>query len=236
MTDEVEIVSGITQIPARKPGSHCYVFYGEDLTVLVDSGLQSNEERIRDVIGGAPDIIINTHEHFDHIGGNKAFQGESTIAAHRFSAVKMNHGDDEVLQCRAHKQDITGYRVHYWLQNNTLFDIGGMHLKVFHTPGHTSGCICLYESRTRTMISGDTVFADGTISLITRSGSYGEYMNSLGRLQTIKIDRICPGHGKVISNSRDSEETLRKSIEHAREKLQEMKEGEINEDPALANI
>lgn len=236
MSDAVEIVSGITQIPAENPGSHCYLLHGEDLTVLVDSGLESNEERIRNVIGGAPDIIINTHEHFDHIGANKAFQGESMIAAHRFSAVKMNHGDDEVLQCRANKQDIDGYRVHCWLQNNMLFDIGGMHLKVLHTPGHTSGCICLYESRTRTIISGDTVFADGTISLITRSGSYGEYLNSLGRLQTFKIDRICPGHGQIISNSRDSEETFQKSIENAREKLQDMKEGEISEDPALSDL
>jgi len=234
MENEEKIVEGITRIPAEKPGSHCYVFYGDDLTVLVDSGLQSNEKRIRSVIGDSPDLIINTHEHFDHIGANKAFQDETMIAAHRFSAVKMEHGDDEVLQCRVNKQDVSGYRVHYWLQNNTLFNIGGMHLKVLHTPGHTSGCICLYESRTRTMISGDTVFADGTISLITRSGSYGDYVNSLGRLRTIKIDRICPGHGRIVSNSRDSEETIRTSIENAKTKLEDMKVGEAPRDPHLA--
>lgn len=233
MTDEREIVEGISQIPAEAPGSHSYVFYGEHLTVVVDTGLQSNAKRIRKVLGGAPDLIINTHEHFDHIGGNKDFQDETTIAAHRLSAVKMNHGDDEVLQCRANKQDISGYKVHYWLQNNTLFDIGGMHLKVLHTPGHTSGCICLYESRSRTLVSGDTVFANGTISLITRSGSYGDYLNSLGRLKTLKVDRICPGHGEMVLNSRETEETLRKSIENAEVKLQEMKEGDIHEDPAL---
>jgi glyoxylase-like metal-dependent hydrolase (beta-lactamase superfamily II) len=158
------------------------------------------------------------------------------ITAHRFSAVKMNHGDDEVLQCRAHKQDTSGYRLHQWLVNNTLFDIGGLHLKVLHTPGHTSGCICLYESRTRTLISGDTVFANGTISLITRSGSYGDYVNSLGRLKTFKIDRICPGHGELVMNSRAVEETLRQSIDTAEEKLGDMKQGSINEDPALAGI
>lgn len=233
MSNERSIVEGISQIPAEAPGSHSYVFYGEDQTVVVDTGLESNAKRIRDVLGGPPDLIINTHEHFDHIGGNKDFQDETTIAAHRFSAVKMNHGDDEVLQCRAHKQDISGYRVHYWLQNNTLFDIGGLHLKVLHTPGHTSGCICLYESRTRTLVSGDTVFANGTISLITRSGSYGDYLNSLGRLKTLKLDRICPGHGDMVLNSRATEDTLRKSIENAKAKLQEMKEGDINRDPAL---
>lgn len=234
MADERPIVDRIAQIPADPPGSHSYVFYGEDLDIVVDTGLESNADRIREVIGGAPDIIINTHEHFDHIGGNKDFQDECMIAAHRFTAVKMANSDDEVLQCRANKQDVSGYRVHHWLQNNSLFDLGGMHLKVLHMPGHTSGCICLYESRTRTLISGDTLFANGTISLITRSGSYGDYINSLGRLKTLKIDRICPGHGNMVLNSRETEETLRKSVENARRKLNQMQEGEVEEDPTMA--
>jgi metal-dependent hydrolase (beta-lactamase superfamily II) len=35
------------------------------------------------------DIVINTHEHFDHIGDNRYFQDHAIIAAHRFAATRM---------------------------------------------------------------------------------------------------------------------------------------------------
>lgn len=212
-----ELAEGLYKIPAVKPGCHSYLFRGEDLDVLVDPGVRENGERLKEVLERTPDIVINTHEHYDHIGANKLFQGHSTVAAHRYSAVKMINGDDAVLQCRAHAQDVSGYKVHLWLQNNNLVDIGGQHLKILHTPGHTSGCICIYESKQGILISGDTVFAQGTISEIKESGSYGEYMNSLERLNRLKIDLICPGHGEL---SDQPEETLEACIEEAKRRME----------------
>jgi glyoxylase-like metal-dependent hydrolase (beta-lactamase superfamily II) len=52
MMDKRLIEERILQIPADKPGSHSYVFYGDDLTVLVDPGLESNANRVREVLGG----------------------------------------------------------------------------------------------------------------------------------------------------------------------------------------
>jgi glyoxylase-like metal-dependent hydrolase (beta-lactamase superfamily II) len=96
-----------------------------------------------------------------------------------------------------------------------VIDLGNWFLKIFHTPGHTSGSLCIYEPRKKILISGDTVFARGTISDISSSGSYGEYINSLARLNTMKINLLLPGHGKISTNV---EEDIAKAVENAIEK------------------
>jgi len=198
-----EVRDGVFRVKARRPGSHSYLLRGDDKDVLVDPGMSGGVEELEaalgevGVSGDGVDMVLNTHEHFDHIGGNKMFQGSTVVAAHRYSAVKMVAGDDEVLRCRANAQDVSGHRVHVWLENNALIDLGGKRLKVLHTPGHTSGSLCIYDTSTRVLVTGDTVFASGTVSGIYESGSQGEYANSLRRLLNFKVDVVCPGHGWV---------------------------------------
>ncbi len=217
-----EIIRGVYQIKAKKPGSHAYLIKGRDLTVLVDSGVHQHAVELEESLAGAGvsiediDILINTHEHFDHIGANKFFQDNVVVAAHRSAAVKIVTGDEEVTMCRANAQDVSGYKVHIWLNNVDLIDAGDFKLKIIHTPGHTSGCLCIYEPRKQFLISGDTVFARGTIATVYKSGSLGEYLNSLRRLATMKIQLILPGHGAI---SDDAEEDIAKAIENVEKQI-----------------
>jgi len=212
-----EIIEGLYQIKAKKPGSHAYLIKGKDLTILVDSGVHQHMAELEESLASAGvaigdiDILINTHEHFDHIGANKFFQDSVMVAAHRSAAVKIVTGDEEVTMCRAHAQHVTGYKVHMWLNNVDLIDAGDFKLKILHTPGHTSGCLCIYEPRKHVLISGDTVFAKGTIASVYKSGSLGEYLNSLRRLATMKIQLLLPGHGIISDNA---EEDIAKAIEN----------------------
>ncbi len=204
-----------------KPGSNssnCYLITG-DITVLIDTGtvmgIREMKRALEKIGYSVPDIdlVINTHEHFDHIGGNILFQKTALIAAHRNTAVKIMSGDDEVMHCRAHAQKFEGYRVHAWLSNTDVIDAGSWFLKVLHTPGHTSGCISLYDPRRRVLFSGDALFASGTLSTIYESGSLGEYFNSLRRLRTMKIDLLLPGHGRESDNVEgDLDLTIRNAI------------------------
>jgi hydroxyacylglutathione hydrolase len=107
-------------------------------------------------------------------------------------------------------------RVHFWLENRSLFDLGSHTLEAIHTPGHTSGSICIYEFKTKTLFSGDTVFAGGTLSYIAESGSVGDYINSITRLEARKILKIFPGHGDV---SGDPEQDLSEAILNAKRLL-----------------
>ncbi|WP_230972209.1 MBL fold metallo-hydrolase [Archaeoglobus neptunius] len=212
------IHKNIYQIKPGRLSSHCYLITA-DLNVLIDSGtardfpklereLSEIGMKVKDI-----DIVINTHEHFDHIGGNLFLQENSVIMAHRHAAVKIIYGDDEVMMCRTHGQKPVGYRVHVWLNNGDAIDLGSSFLRVLHTPGHTSGSICLYEPRNRILFSGDTLFSSGTLSTIYRSGSLGEYFNSLRRIKTMKIDLLLPGHGRISGNAEmDIEKTIENTI------------------------
>ena len=212
------IFEDLYQIKPGRLSSHCYLITA-DRTVLIDSGTVKDFPTLREELEGIGlkledvDLVINTHEHYDHIGGNLFFQKSSIIMAHRFAAVKIIYGDDEVMMCRAHGQKPIGYKVHVWLNNTDIIDLGSWFLKVLHTPGHTSGCICLYEPRRRILFSGDALFAGGTLSTIFKSGSLGEYFNSLRRLKTMKINLLLPGHGRISGSvDRDIEKTIENAI------------------------
>lgn len=98
---------------------------------------------------------------------------------------------------------------------NVLIDSGldkNFILEIIHTPGHTSGSICIYEVNQNLLFTGDTVFAKGTLSYISESGSIGDYINSIGRLATMKVKAILPGHGDI---SKTPDEDMKKAIANA---------------------
>lgn len=70
---------------------------------------------------------------------------------------------------------------------------------MFHTPGHTSGCISIVESGCGLLFPADNVFAGGTLSYIAESGSIGDYLDSLARLRCFGLQALYPGHGRVSS-------------------------------------
>jgi hydroxyacylglutathione hydrolase len=219
-----EIMPNLYIIKTGKPSCHSYLILGTKMNVLIDSGINQNfgilKEDMKEIGIEVNDLnlVVNTHEHVDHFGANLFLQKKVPIITHRYAATKIVSADDEVLLCRAHGHDPKGYHVHIWLENMNVIDMGDWFLKIFHTPGHTSGSICIYEPRKRILVSGDTVFARGTISDISSSGSYGEYINSLARLNTMKIDLLLPGHGAVSSNV---EEDIEKAIDNAKKKHEE---------------
>lgn len=221
-TKAEEIQEDIFLLKGKGTGSHNYLIRASYRNILIDSGLDQNflclqEElrhlglKIRDI-----DLVINTHEHLDHIGANRYFQESSFIAAHRFAATKITLDDHYVTLYRSGDQNAVPPRVHFWLENRSLFDFGSHTLEVIHTPGHTSGSLCIYEFKTRVLFSGDMVFAGGTLSYIAESGSVGDYINSITRLEARKISRIFPGHGDMSENP---EQDLSEAIVNAKKLL-----------------
>src|SRR5712691_12313109 len=94
-----ELNPGIFQIRGLRGSSHSYVIKGAYLNLLIDSGADQNFPvlergllevglRVRDI-----DLVINTHEHCDHIGANRYFQDHAMVAAYRLAASKMISND-----------------------------------------------------------------------------------------------------------------------------------------------
>ncbi len=215
----VELRPDIFRVKGDGTSSHSYVIKGDYANLLIDSGVDSNFAalqksllkmglKVRDI-----DMVINTHEHFDHIGANRYFQDHALIAAHRFAATKMIFGDRYVTLYKSSDLNEIPLKVHLWLESKSRFDLGNYSLNVIHTPGHTSGSICLYEPAKRILFTGDTVFAGGTLSYIAESGSVGDYINSVSSLSTRKILEIYPGHGDISANP---EEDMENAVRNAK--------------------
>jgi len=207
-------------------GSHVYLLRGDKKNVLVDTGDGSAFPQLRAslrALGLRPrdiHLILLTHEHFDHIGATAYFPRTAVVAAHRLAANKIELQDDFVTFMKYFNPASRPFQADLWLEDDCLVDLGNYKLRCIHTPGHTSGCICLYELKERLLFSGDTVFIGGALSGITPSGSISDYMNSLQRLTALKVTGLCSGHGRL---SDDPEGDILRGLEQARDLFEDTK-------------
>lgn len=220
----MELQPNIFLLWGEDSGSHSYLIKGDYKNVLIDSGLDKNFSKLQRVLLSLGikvrdiDIVINTHEHFDHIGANRYFQDYALIAAHRSAATKIVFEDRYVTMYASGDLNEPPLKVHLWLEDKFRFDLGNYTLETVHTPGHTSGSICIYEVNRKVLFTGDTVFERGTLSYIGESGSVGDYINSIGRLGTMKINHIYPGHGSI---SQTPEDDMQQAILNAKALLKD---------------
>jgi len=221
----VELATGIYQIRGEKPVGHVYLIKGDSKNVLIDTGVAATfpilERRLAELGLHVTDVnlIILTHEHVDHIGATAFFHRTAVVAAHRLAANKLEL-QDEFVTLLKRDQASKPFWVDVWLEDGCTIDLGNYELQVIHTPGHTSGCICLYEPRAGLLFTGDTVFAGGTLSEIAVGGNVSDYVNSVRRLSNLKVKQIYPGHGRVSSTP---DEDLPKAIVYAQTMLDECK-------------
>jgi len=214
-----ELHPNIFWFKGEDTSSHSYLIRGDYKNVLIDSGVDRNFSKLQEYLLAIRlkvsdiDIVINTHEHFDHLGANRYFQDYALIAAHRFAATKITTEDRYVTMYKSGDLNEPPLRVHLWLENRFRFDLGNYSLEVVHTPGHTSGSICIYEFTRKLLFTGDTLFSGGTLSYIGESGSVGDYINSISLLETRKINELYPGHGDI---SMSPEEDMNKAIMNAK--------------------
>jgi hydroxyacylglutathione hydrolase len=222
----IELVPGIYQLRGEKPGSHVYLIKGDTKNVLIDTGVAGKfpvlKRRLTELGLHVRDVnlIILTHEHYDHIGATAFFHRTAVIAAHRLAANKLELQDEFVTLSKYRNQPSKLFWVDIWLEDGSIIDLGNYELQVIHTPGHTSGCICLYEPKAGLLFTGDTVFAGGTLSEIAVGGNVSDYVNSVQRLSNLKIKQLYPGHGRVSSTP---DEDLPKAIVYAQTMLNDCK-------------
>lgn len=200
-------------------GSHVYLIIGENINVLIDTGIVTKFNsfnylltteiglKVEDI-----NLVINTHEHFDHLSANSYFR--CPIAAHRWAAVKIQSNDEFIMKGKHWGVDLSNLRVNIWLEDRTIFDLGTNYLQIVETPGHTSGSICVFEPIRRILFSGDTLFS-GLATNIYESGSISEYINSLWILNTLRIKECHAGHGKSIYGEENITKEIRSSIDNA---------------------
>ena len=128
-------------------------------------------------------FILNTHHHYDHVGGNSELKK-------KFSAKIVGfHGD---------RQRIPGIDI--TVKENEIWEEGNFIAKIIHTPGHTLGHICFYFFNEKIIFTGDTLFSLGCGRIF--EGTHEQMFNSLQKLKTLPPEtKIFCGHEYTLQNS-----------------------------------
>ena len=186
---------------------YMYLLIGEEKALLVDTGYASTVARnYVNELTDLPLLVVNTHGHPDHIGGNRYFDevyiSKNDLNTARdysdpFFKKKIN---DMIIRDIGSKNDlvIEKYQEDIELNNSTMkvkyldlpesgfFDLGNRKIYILETPGHTFGSICLYDDRSGVLISGDTLCDEAVLLSFDESTSVRKYRETL-----LKIKKFC---------------------------------------------
>lgn len=186
--------------------THCYLLNGTDRSLLLDTGLgicNIADEVVK--LTDKPVTAVATHIHWDHIGGHKYFRD--------FYAQKeeLNWLDGEfpltietIREMVVDRCDLPdGYDVNAYeffqgmptrvLEDGDTIDIGGRILHVLHTPGHSPGHMCFWESEKGYLFTGDLVYKD-TLFAYYPSTDPQAYLQSLERIAALPVKKVFPAH------------------------------------------
>ena len=190
----------MARVRARVVGplqSNSYLLYDPDAGegAIVDAG--DDAYAILEMLspGLRVGYIIATHGHFDHIGAVNELR--EAIGAKFY----IHEAEREILESTP-RQTLRWLGVSYqapepdvFLSDGDRLKIGGMEVKVIHTPGHSPGSICLYVDDV--LFSGDTLFAGSVGRTDIEGGDTESLVRSIKeRLYVLPDDvRVYPGHG-----------------------------------------
>ncbi len=140
--------------------------------------------------------ILITHGHCDHIGAVKEFK-ELTGAE-----IVIHQGDVEMLKdsrinmSANYPMEEISFSPDKIVKDGDVIDLGGLEVKVIHTPGHTKGGVCFHVKGK--LFSGDTLFAGSIGRTDLYGGSTNTLINSI-KSKLMDLDgntKVFPGHGE----------------------------------------
>ena len=153
--------------------SACVVDPGESVPII--NFIKKNNINLK--------YILNTHHHYDHIGGNLE--------------LKKKYGS-KVIAFRDDKDRIPGIDI--LVQDNQIWKADNFEAKIYHTPGHTSGHIAFHFFNEKKIFTGDTLFSLGCGRIF--EGTFEQMFNSLSRIKKLpKETEIYCGHEYTLQNS-----------------------------------
>ena len=153
-------------------------------------------------------FILNTHHHYDHVGGNQKLKKKYNSKIIGFQEDKDRIPGIDIL---VNDQEI-------WGNENFV-------AKIIHIPGHTLGHICFYFFNNKLVFTGDTLFSLGCGRIF--EGTNLQMYESLKKIKELPKDtKVFCGHEYTLNNSEfclihdQNNDNLKNKIKEIKKKVQ----------------
>ena len=175
-----------------------YLILGKDKALLFDTGMGISD--IRKLVSGLtalPVIVLNSHTHNDHVGGNWQFEtiySMDTEFSRQNAKGSTADAQDELAAGQICGElpkgfDAKTYRTKPWtitkyVHDGDKIDLGNRTLEIISTPDHTPDAICLRDPANGLLFTGDTYYP-AAIWLYRPETDLDAYANSIARLAAL---------------------------------------------------
>jgi len=212
------VAPGVTAIyePFQWQEVISYLIEGEDKALLFDTG--NGIEDIKAVVGRLTDkpvTVINSHSHYDHVGGNHQF--DRILSVSTDFSIEMEQGlPNEAVReelsapalcksppsgAKAETHVIKPYTITGTLKEGDVIDLGGRKLELLRVPGHTDDAVALLERETGYLWIGDTYY-NGPIWLFAPQTDLVAYRATMNRLVALapSLTKLFPAHNTPVED------------------------------------
>ena len=181
---------------------NCFVVRDGSETIIIDPGDAS--ARLRDAVAGDNvTLIVNTHCHIDHSGGNAGMMAATG------APLAIHEADLPLLQSLPHQGMMFGVpctpspEPNRFLEEGEVITVGSSRFSVLHAPGHSPGHVVL--SGEGVVFAGDVLFAGSVGRTDLPGGSYAQLLDSIRKkLLTLPDDTmVYCGHGPETTIGRE---------------------------------
>jgi|WetSurMetagenome_2_1015567.scaffolds.fasta_scaffold36348_2 hydroxyacylglutathione hydrolase len=146
-----------------------------------------------------PELLLNTHCHLDHVFGNGMFLRKYKLGTfcHKLEEENLNDSPDHAMLFGLKMEtppDPSGF-----LNDGDIVNFGSEELMVLHVPGHSTGSLAFYSSKSSVVFTGDALFSGNIGRTDLPGGSYETLIHSIkSKLFVLPPSTIVyPGHGEA---------------------------------------
>jgi glyoxylase-like metal-dependent hydrolase (beta-lactamase superfamily II) len=179
-------------------------------SAAIDSGYFSHEAQTVALVqaafgAGGPQLLLNTHLHSDHCGGNAALQQQ--FAAMRTlippgQAAQVVSWDVQALSYQPTGQHCPRFRHDGLLQPGQAIDLGDRSWQIHAAAGHDPHSVVLFEPLSRTLVSADALWENGFGAIFPELEgvqAFDEVGRTLDLIESLEPVTVVPGHGPVFA-------------------------------------
>jgi glyoxylase-like metal-dependent hydrolase (beta-lactamase superfamily II) len=187
-----------------------YLILGENHALLFDTGLGIGDiHKVVTSLTKLPITVLNSHTHFDHVGGNAEFidiVAEDTPFTRANEKGQTNEYSRDALATericgslpagvRTNAYEIKPWHVSKRIHDGETINLGNRELEIVFTPGHTPDSLSLLDRKNGLLFTGDT-FYRGPIYLFTPETDFQAFSKSVDRMAALapKLKLLLPSH------------------------------------------